>query len=281
MELSDSETDDDEATKKSHSCDSCHQLFDRQHLLVRHMKTAHQMNEFAHLKCNHCAIVFPNQLVLEKHMRRQCSNMNKPIRCDHCGVRFQWQDAYDSHVAKKHSEKVKPKLSGSPKTAKRNRYRKKEAATCEICGKIFGRNDHLKRHRLTHTQEKQQERLFSCDVCAKNFFRSEHLQRHLRTHMKSDIRYTCDICQKSFNRKDNLRYQLRLEIVLLIRFHPGFTCRSHMLIHTKDKNKKDIDNHLCVYCGRSFAHSSNLIVHVRRHTGEKPYKCDLCDMGER
>lgn len=53
-----------------------------------------------------------------------------------------------------------------------------------------------------------------------------------------------------------------------------------MLIHTKDKSKKDLDTHLCIYCGRSFAHSSNLIVHVRRHTGEKPYKCDLCDMGE-
>ena len=68
----------------------------------------------------------------------------------------------------------------------------KKANECQYCGKKNFRHRHdLDDHIRTHTNEKP----FVCDICGKEYKRNSHLKRHMRTHTDEKPPYKCDFCQ--------------------------------------------------------------------------------------
>ncbi|XP_059174473.1 uncharacterized protein LOC131954745 [Physella acuta] len=90
-----------------------------------------------------------------------------------------------------------------------------------------------------------------CELCGKECFSKFQLKDHMQTHSDSSA-FVCWHCGQSFKARNSLNSHV---------FH----------------KHSDIRKHLCKACGKSFKTWTHLKVHVRSHTGERPYVCVECD----
>ncbi|KAE8628314.1 hypothetical protein XENTR_v10007452 [Xenopus tropicalis] len=132
---------------------------------------------------------------------------------------------------------------------------------CRGCGKSFGHQSSLVRHRRSHCSRGfvagnmsggLAQPVYKCGVCSAAFPDTAQLKRHLSSH-SGERRYWCKDCGRRFNSN-----------YFLVR---------HQRIHTGDKPFQ------CQVCQRAFSQKTTLVIHLRSHTGERPYLCQVCGKG--
>ena len=273
---------------QSHVCVICNRSYLHHSTLKRHAQS-HTNEPY---KCDVCGKIFKHHSGLFKH--RSVHTGERPFSCEVCGKTFRTKEVFKVHGRIHQGEKPYAcKFCGRPFTQKTHLDTHERTHTgerpfqCEVCGLRFKRRDTAKSHRenvhgdieklqsgdtsikifkcrscelsfdnkselLAHRLEHWGPKDFKCDECEREFYSEYSLKKHIAK--GHDLaQFICEMCGKSYATKQGLW--------------------KHKEIHSEDQGKK----FKCPICPKTFRVKTSMQKHQVTHTGERPFKCKLCD----
>lgn len=271
-------------SKKEYFCDICRESFSSWYLRKNHMVTHGPKNFF----CDQCDKSFHFKTELRAHCK--VHETSTKLKCHICSREYNQRNRLNEHL-KSHDAANYVKCEHCGKSILKKVFAKhmvihgdEKNFNCQICGKAFISDTHLRNHFIVHDDTRK----YKCKFCHASFKKSDTLKVHENAiHTKESI-FICDICGIHYLRKSSLRLHQQRHV------NGSYQCkcrycqavfRNHASLMTHVKNfhtKEDLAHEKptlkqCKQCGKVFGQYKPYRIHLDMHAGIKRYSCSVCE----
>ena len=265
---------DKEEVNGDYSCQKCHETFATWNEFKVHMRTIHEPIQC--FKCKICWKVYNNMDAFNLHVTTDHPLDQTPVhqlletitlyRVNRgVSLSTHYKRRYNARNFLRESEGVEL-LSCSQCNYKTNKktalavhvakHLSNQKYPCETCGREFK----VRRDLTYHVRFSHRQLTFSCDLCGKVFANNKSLHAHRRfNHFNG--KFECRLCSRLLASPENLDIHMH---------------RQHVEKKPTKKVKPKSEDAVCEICGKYLTRSDKLKVHMRVHTGERPFVCAIC-----
>ncbi|XP_014810330.1 PREDICTED: zinc finger and BTB domain-containing protein 46-like [Calidris pugnax] len=228
------------------------------------------------LSCAFCGRLFPCTEELKEHIHEHALSMLLPwdlvgcsrpegvppgqlarFHCSKCPASFTLKSNMDRHEKTIH-------FNFNEFTVIRKKFK------CPYCSFSAMHQCILKRHMRSHTGE----RPYPCEICGKKFTRREHMKRHTLAFQP------CKVKGRVWTENER-RHPVIPEMMGSVRWSDlrvllALLCTCGLFVVSVNEFTVIRKKFKCPYCSFSAMHQCILKRHMRSHTGERPYPCEIC-----
>ncbi|XP_070574982.1 zinc finger protein 407-like [Ptychodera flava] len=188
-------------------------------------------------------------------------------KCNVCNIKLSPSHSAVHWESRKHRRNVKQKEGGAPQEV------------CKKCPKAFYIWEDLQHH----IEEEHHERILHCSVCKMGFSNNEELESHLKseehTHW-SGVQESFKTLEESVTKKNMNKFKKVLMSDGVCRYKCDecgkiVTTKSSVLIHLRQHSGDRPFK--CCYCSHTFRQKGDFNLHLKRHFGVKEKQCPHCD----